>query len=135
MFIWAHSSYSLYFDVQGGRNRLEWLWAQLAAGADANSSLAQIGGHVALLQVAKGDYEVIAFSLLIAGAKVDFPTVSHEHTGLVKWMNARRESFNRAKLHAYAVVFPGVEFSEGGEECLRRLYPIRRNVPYYRPAN
>ena len=41
-FIWAHSSHSLYFDVQGGRNRLEWLWAQLAAGADANSCLAQL---------------------------------------------------------------------------------------------
>ena len=75
-FIWAHSSDSLYFDAQGGRNRLQWVWTQLAAGADANSYLAQVGGHVALIQVAKGDYEDIAFSLLIAGAKVDFPTVS-----------------------------------------------------------
>ena len=79
---------------------------------------------MALIQVAKGDYEDIAFSLLIAGAKVDFPTVSHEHTGLVKWMNARRESFNRAKLRAYAVLFPGVEFSEGGEEYFSPSYDL-----------
>ncbi|KAK3167451.1 hypothetical protein OEA41_010578 [Lepraria neglecta] len=53
-FIWAHSSHSLYFDTQGRRNRLEWVWAQLAAGTYANPYLAQVGGYVTLIQVAKG---------------------------------------------------------------------------------